>query len=113
MEELASLHIIRLHSVPVSGNLKEAQPLEKYTVRQMQLHRRMKLLDWEGNRNLLPVRTTKEYDLDREQENRALKLRPDVKGSDMRQPNGNWTDVDTDYDAALENWTLDLELSVE
>ena len=72
-----------------------------------------RLLDWERKRYFLPVRTTKEHDLDRDREDLTLKLGPDIKGSDMRQSNGHWAGVDTDYDVALELRTLDLELAVE
>ena len=73
----------------------------------------VRLLDWEGKSDSLPVRTTKEQDLDRDREYLTLKLGPDIKGSDMRQSNGHWAGVDTDYDVALELRTLDLELAVE
>jgi len=73
----------------------------------------VRLLDRERQRDSLPERTTKEQDLDRDREDLTLKLGPDIKGSDMRQSNGHWAGVDTDYDVALEPRTLDLELAVE
>ena len=73
----------------------------------------MRLLDRERQRDSLPEGTTKEQDLDRDGEDLTLKLGPDIKGSDMRQSNGHWAGVDTDYDVALELRTLDLELAVE
>ena len=72
-----------------------------------------RLLDRKRKRDLLPVRTTKEHDLDRDRQDLTLKLGPDIKGSDMRQPNGDWASMDTDHDVALELWTLGLQLSVE
>jgi len=60
-----------------------------------------------------PVRTTKKHDLDRDGQDFTLKLGPDIKGFNMRQPNGNWAGMDTEYDVAMELWTLGLQLAVE
>jgi len=109
-----SMHMIRRYLALASQeSLKELGRSKNTWWIKGQLLRCVRLLDWEGKGDSLPVRTTKEQNLDRDREDLALKLSPNIKGSDMRQPNGHWAGVDTDYDVALELRTFYLELAVE